>query len=170
MKAEIFCQASMKRINPFISAPLWLVCLCAAHGSPFLQPLPPLSLPPQLSAVPCLCPPVHTRLILAWCPTQGWTGSWPARGDSEELWLSLHRSAPQPAPTPAAPWWATRPNYSSLLRFDLWFRSSPPDYPGTVEIFDELALHCPYQCSAFVILSELSCLQCLIKFHREKRL
>lgn len=27
--------------------------------------------PPQLSAAPCLCPPVRTRLILAWCRTQG---------------------------------------------------------------------------------------------------
>lgn len=35
-----------------------------------LQSLLQFSLPPQLSAVPCLCPLVHTRLILAWCPTQ----------------------------------------------------------------------------------------------------
>lgn len=146
---------------------------CLEHRCPSFSPSFNCSFlfpcPPQLSAVPCLCPPVHTRLILAWCPTQDWTGSWPAQEDSVGRSRSPRRSARQPAPTPAAPWWAVA---DARLSARLWFivQIQPSDCHRTGEMFDKLTLHCLYRCSAFIIRSKLSCLHSLIHFHRERQL
>lgn len=96
---------SDERIYLLLSLSMTERVCCFPSLFPFFNPSLLFSFPPQLSAVPCLCPPVHTRLILAWCPTQDWMGSLPAQEVSAGLWLSPHKSAQQPTPTPGAPWW-----------------------------------------------------------------